>query len=338
MPTELPQIQTPAPVTEGTQPTDSNTVQTTPTVREADAGDSAARGLLLAETLRDCITSLPQSLLSPSPEVIARSERSRSLKRDQAGFGDDQESEVLRLAKLLRSSLYAVARQVDPSEGYQDSLSEKVASWASRRYGHAKSPEVNDSPNLESGRVYSKPHKTSNVTLGRIMGNTSGPPWGNDAMKLLCEALYTESFDEKHTAHLRSIAASYDGVAHCDQSVKTSDDYINRICCLVGFLEQSKGNGTMAEFLNLGRAQVPGWPLAPTTFIQEHLFTDNVVKILCPSMDYMKALVKFSTNRAAIRNRIDNFKPESCLFGLYSLHCWQLLLRPSKIITKRGSN
>jgi hypothetical protein len=91
------------------------------------------------------------------------------------------------------------------------------------------------------------------------MGNTSGPPWGNDVMKRLCEALYTEPFDENNRSYLDCIATSYDTSSYSDNTIKTSDDYINRIRCLVGLLEQTKGNSTVAEFLKVVRAQVPGW-------------------------------------------------------------------------------
>jgi hypothetical protein len=93
------------------------------------------------------------------------------------------------------------------------------------------------------------------------MGNTTGPPWGNEVMKPLCEALYTEPFDEKNANFLDCIAASYDTVSYCDKGIKTSDDYINRIRCYIGFLEQSGGKGTVAEFLDVVRAQIPGWSL-----------------------------------------------------------------------------
>jgi hypothetical protein len=44
-----------------------------------------------------------------------------------------------------------------------------------------------------------------------------------------------------------------------------------------------------------------GLEVAPTQFPHEHLLiTDNEVKILCPSMDQMKALDKFNTNRGAM--------------------------------------
>jgi hypothetical protein len=44
-----------------------------------------------------------------------------------------------------------------------------------------------------------------------------------------------------------------------------------------------------------------GLEITPTTFPHEHLLiTGNEVKILCPSMDDMKALEKFATNRAAM--------------------------------------
>ncbi|KAJ7848082.1 hypothetical protein B0H13DRAFT_2404725 [Mycena leptocephala] len=103
------------------------------------------------------------------------------------------------------------------------------------------------------------PQISPNFTLGQLMGNTSGPPWGNNVMKRLCEALYTEPFDENNRSYLDCIAASYDTSSYSDNTIKTSDDYINRIHCLVGFLEQTKGNSTVAEFLKVVRAQVPGW-------------------------------------------------------------------------------
>jgi hypothetical protein len=148
------------------------------------------------------------------------------------------------VTEILRNALYAILVM-------QTMLDEQNA------------PEVN-SPNLEtSSNPLSTPNPqiTSNLTLGRLMGNTSGPPWGNDVMKPLCEALYTEPFNENHMNHLECIATSYDTLSYCDKAIKTSDDYINRIRCLVDFLEQDGGNGTVAEFLNVARTQIPGWVL-----------------------------------------------------------------------------
>ncbi|KAJ7791160.1 hypothetical protein B0H14DRAFT_2936833 [Mycena olivaceomarginata] len=433
MPIEIPssnQIQTPAPTTEGNLATGSDTVETTPLVRDADAAGTATDDLLLAQTLRDCITSLPQSsLLSPPPELNDDSERSRSSTPDQADAADvaeeEQESEVVQMAKLLRRSLYIMAGLGDPSGVYQNSSSENNTSFAigndvteilrDSLYAvtamqtirdQQRALQVEDSPDLESWsnlnpsanpnsslnpNPSSNPNPTSTpnpqttalVALNRLMSSPSGPPWGNDVMKSLCEALYTEPFDETRTSYLFCVAASFNVIAYCDEAVKTSDDYINRIRCLVGFLEQSKGNGTMSEFLDLARAQVPGWALGekeyinaryilwtlfhwpmwvadngatfrdkidaifpplrkrrqspsfsvtlsdifvaglevvPTTFIQEHLLvTDNVVKILRLTMDDMRPLERFSTNRAAIALQIGSLGVEifSSLYELY---------------------
>lgn len=108
---------------------------TTLEVRDADAPSTAADNLLLAETLRDCLTSLPHSMLfSPPPEANDDSERSPSLMSSQADLADEQESEVVQMAKLLRRSLYIMARLGDPMGKYQNSSSENNASFATVSY------------------------------------------------------------------------------------------------------------------------------------------------------------------------------------------------------------
>ncbi|KAJ7729437.1 hypothetical protein B0H16DRAFT_1586740 [Mycena metata] len=399
MPIELPspnERQTPAP--EGTSPTASAGA-------DEDVAGTATDDLLLAQTLRDCLTSLPQSLLLSAPPGSELNDDSERSPLDLAD-SDEQESEVVQIAKLVRRSLYIMARLGDPVGVYQLSSSENAVSFTpgnnlteilrdclgavmamqaildEQRSLAVNSPNVETSPDPNPSPT-PNPQITPNLTLGQLMGNTTGPPWGNDIMKPLCEALYTEPFDEKNKIYLECIAASYDTVAYCDNGIKTSDDYINRIRCFVGFLEQSRGNGTVAEFLDVVRAQIPGWALgekeyanvlygfwtllhwplwvpdsgvtfknkvdtifprlkkwkqppsfsvtlsdifgagldiAPTQFSHEHLLiTDNEVKIFCPSMNQMKALEKFATNRAAISLQIGSLGAEifASLYKLY---------------------
>jgi hypothetical protein len=131
---ELPsanQIQTPASTAEDTLSTVSNTADTTLVVEEVDATRTSPDDLILAETLRDCLASLPQSsLISPPPELNDDSQLSPSLLPEQADQTYEQESEVVQIAKLLRRSLYIMARLGDPSGVYQNSPSENNASFA----------------------------------------------------------------------------------------------------------------------------------------------------------------------------------------------------------------
>ncbi|KAJ7105344.1 hypothetical protein C8R44DRAFT_987738 [Mycena epipterygia] len=410
MPIELPSAsprQTPVPTTEGTLPTASNTIETTlAVVRDADTAGTATDDLLLAETLRDCLASLPQSsLLSPPPELNDDSERSPSSITDQSDQANEQEPEVVQIAKLLRRSLYIMAGLGDPLGVYQNSSSEDNAPFATDNnvteilrdglyavlamqtiLDQRRALEV-DSPNVETSSN-PEPQTTSKfvlgkVTLAQLMDITNGPPWGNDLMKPLCEALYTEPFEENNTTYLVCIAESYLIVAYSDNAVKTPEEYISRIQCLVGFLEQTRGNGTVTEFLDIVRAQIPGWTLGekeytnvlygfwvlfhspmwtpdsgatfrnkidaifpplkkhrqslsfsvtlsdifaaglevyPTHFIHEHLLiTGNEVKIFCPSVDQIKALGKFATNRAAIALGIGSLG-EEIFCSLYMLY------------------
>ncbi|KAJ6491052.1 hypothetical protein C8R45DRAFT_1073693 [Mycena sanguinolenta] len=326
MPTELlpaNQLPPPAPTMEATPPAAPDTAMPTLAVEDADAPGTATDDLLLAETLRDCLASLPQSLLLlPNND----SETDPTSTPGQADPVDEPESEVVEMAKLLRRALYIMAGLGDPMGVYGNSSGEENAPFATgnnvkeiirnalfavmvmqtirdqQNAPRVDSPDLGTSPSadtlsISNPQMRSNPNtlstpnpqtrlnpdtlstpnpqtrsdpntlstpnlkKKSDLTFGQLMGNTSGPPWGNDVMKPLCEALYTEPFDETRMNHLECIAESYDVAAFCEKAIKTSDDYINRIRCLVAFLEQNKGNGTVAEFLDVARAQIPGWEL-----------------------------------------------------------------------------
>ena len=136
MPAELPsanQIPTPASATKDTLSTNSNILDATPVVEEAGATGTSLNdpNRILAETLRNCLTSLPQSLLiSPPPELNHNSQLSPSLLPEQADPAYEPESEVVQIAKLLRRTLYIMARLGDPLGVYQSSPSENNASFA----------------------------------------------------------------------------------------------------------------------------------------------------------------------------------------------------------------
>ncbi|KAJ7220925.1 hypothetical protein GGX14DRAFT_676472 [Mycena pura] len=400
MPAELPsanQIPTPASATKDTLSTNSNILDATPVVEEAGATGTSPNDLndlILAETLRDCLTSLPQSsLISPPPELNDNSQLSPSLSPEQADPAYEPESEVVQIAKLLRRTLYIMARLGDPLGVYQSSPSENNMSFAvgnnvteilrdslyavmalqtmvdqqnaleadSPNPGSSSNPRAlstpnaveADSSNLESSSNQKASstanHQTTPLTLGRLMGNETGPPWGNEVMKPLCEALYTEPFDE-NSAKFLSIAASYDTLCICDKGIKTPDDYINRIRCyyknvlygvwvLFGWPLWIPDSGSTFKnkidviFPPLPKRKQPssfsvtladifavGLEITSTIFPHEHLLiTGNEVKILCLSGDNMKPLQKFHTNRAAIALGIGSLGAEifASLYALY---------------------
>ncbi|KAF8201280.1 hypothetical protein K438DRAFT_642714 [Mycena galopus ATCC 62051] len=280
---------------------DLPTVQgTTPAEGVADFAGTASpttgadTDLLLAETLRDCLKSLPQPSLPLSPDEVNddSDDDSEVIPSSMSDLDqvDKQDSEVVRIAKLVRQCLYIMAGLGDPegkfenssvgikapfttsnnvTEILRDALSAVMVLQTMPNQHNSLDPGVEspiqevepDSPIKKVEPSSPKTQKELPLTLGRLMGNMSGPPWRDEVMQPLCEALYTEPFDKKNKNYLDDIASSYDAVAYCDDTIKTSDDYITRIHCLVKFLEDSGGNGTMAEFLDIARAQIPGWGL-----------------------------------------------------------------------------